>query len=248
MASQACIMVVDDQQDHLQAVQLILEGVGYEVIPQTSATEALMILQTETVDLILADIAMPHMNGYQLLEEVRRHPEWATIALVFLTARALDSDIRYGKSLGVDDYLTKPIQPEDLLATVEGKLRRRQQLEQSLKVESATPKYNLPIVVGQLLIDADRHQARLSEQPLALSVREFALLEYLARHVGHVVESRQLLQITHGFESDDAAEARELIRPLIRSLRHKLGCNEMEAGYIETIRGMGYRMVEPSEV
>ncbi|NOK57817.1 MAG: hypothetical protein GFH27_549287n121 [Chloroflexi bacterium AL-W] len=247
MTPHACIMVVDDQQDHLQAVQLILEGVGYDVILQTSAAEALNVLQTSEVDLILADIAMPHMNGYQLLDEVRRHAKWSTIAFVFLTARALDSDIRYGKSLGVDDYLTKPIQPEDLLATIEGKLRRRQHLEQSLKVEYASSSGDLPLVVGQLSIDPDRHQARLSAQPLALSVREFALLEYLARNVGHVVESRQLLQITHGFESADATEARELIRPLIRSLRHKLGCNEMEAGYIETIRGLGYRMVEPSE-
>lgn len=247
MTSHTCILVVDDQPDHLKAMQLILEGVGYGVVLCASAAEALQMLGKQPVDLILADIAMSHMNGYQLFDAVRKHHEWATIPFVFLTARALDSDIRYGKALGVDDYLTKPIQPEDLLATVEGKLRRRQHLVQSVGDEAPLAASGLSMIsAGRLQIDPDRHQAWLDGQLLTLSVREFVLLEYLARHLGHVVEIRELLQVTHGLTTDDAGEARELLRPFVRSVRRKLGYAAGEPGCIETIRGLGYRMVEPT--
>ena len=86
------------------------------------------MLKTQPVDLILADIAMPRMNGYQLYEQVRRDPRWVLIPFVFISARALDSDVRYGKALGVDDYLIKPFQLEDLLAVVAGRLRRAREL------------------------------------------------------------------------------------------------------------------------
>lgn len=247
MTPEACILIVDDQLDHLKAMQLILEGMGYQVMLCISATEALQTLQTRPADLILADIAMPHVNGYQLLEAVRKQPQWATIPFIFLTARALDSDIRYGKALGVDDYLTKPIQPEDLLAAIEGKLRRRQQLIQSLGTPAlAVVMPSSTLIVGDLQIDPDRHQAWLDGDELALSVREFALLAYLARHVGHVVETCDLLHVTHGLKTNDVAEARELLRPLIRSVRRKLGYATGESGCIETIRGLGYRLVEPA--
>lgn len=247
MTPEAHILVVDDQQDHLKAVQLILEGMSYHVIPCIHAAEALEILQAQPVDLILADIAMPHINGYQLFEEVRRHPEWATIPFIFLTARALDSDIRYGKAMGVDDYMTKPIQPEDLLATVEGKLRRHQELQQSIPAATATaPDTTAPLTVGVLQIDSAGHQIWFAGQPVKLSVREFSLLEYLARHVGQVVDTCDLLEVTHGVTTEDAQEARELLRPFVRSVRRKLGYGVGEPGCIETVRGLGYRLVEPT--
>ena len=124
METVASILVVDDQLDILDNIGLALEAEGYRVLTATDGVEALDVLQSQPVDLILADIAMPRMNGYQLCERVWKNPQWVAIPFVFLTARALDSDIRYGKALGVDDYLTKPIQPEDLLAAVRGRLRR----------------------------------------------------------------------------------------------------------------------------
>ena len=241
MSVEPHILVVDDQADHLQVVQLLLEGVGYRVTACGSGRAALRTLQSEPVDLILADVAMPQMNGYQLLDEVRRQPEWAAIPILFLTARALDSDIRYGKALGVDDYLTKPIQPEDLLAVVEGKLRRRRQLvESAAQLIRAEPSPGL--TVGQLHVDTERHEATMAGRPLALSVREFALLECLVRHAGHIVPARDLVHATHGLHLADPAEARELVRPLIRSLRQKLREPHGAPGDIETVRGLGYRM------
>lgn len=238
------IVLVDDQVDHLNAVQFMLEAVGYRVIACATGTECLRVLDAQSVDLILADVAMPQMNGYQLLDQVRKHPEWATIPFVFLTARALDSDIRYGKSLGVDDYLTKPIQPEDLLAVVEGKLRRSQQLRGS-GVRGAEESHPNAVHVGPLQIDTAHHRAWWSECLLSLSVREFALLAYLAQHADSVVSATDLVRVTHGLETTDADEARELIRPLIRSVRRKIEEAAGNAETIETVRGLGYRMLIP---
>ena len=131
MKTNISILVVDDEPNFLDNVRLALEAEGYRVLSAGNGVEALAVLHSQPVNLILADIAMPDMNGYQLYERVRERPQWLTIPFVFLTARKLDSDIRYGKELGVDGYLTKPVRAADLLAVVRGKLRRAQQLVQS---------------------------------------------------------------------------------------------------------------------
>ena len=131
MKTNISILVVDDEPNFLDNIRLALEAEGYRVLSAGNGVEALAVLHSQLVNLILADIAMPDMNGYQLYERVRERPQWLTIPFVFLTARKLDSDIRYGKELGVDGYLTKPIRAADLLAVVRGKLRRAQQLVQS---------------------------------------------------------------------------------------------------------------------
>src|SRR4051812_43325670 len=122
------ILVADDQPDLRAMISLTLESAGFQVLASGDGLEALATLQAQAVDLILADIAMPRMNGYQLYQRVCETPRWLAIPFIFLTARSLDSDIRYGKELGVDDYLIKPIEPEDLLAAVQGRLRRAAQL------------------------------------------------------------------------------------------------------------------------
>lgn len=137
------IMVVDDQRDFIDGVKLILEAEGFEVWTAANGQEALDSLlesfknrheQAEheqnhkfLPDLILADIMMPLMDGYGLHEKIRGNPFLNHIPFVFLTAKTDDSDVRHGKELGADDYLTKPCQPDDLLATVRGKLKRTTQ-------------------------------------------------------------------------------------------------------------------------
>ncbi|WP_129675033.1 response regulator transcription factor [Candidatus Chloroploca sp. Khr17] len=243
MKSMAAILIIDDQIEHLQAVQMLLEAEGYRVTLCTSASEALTILETEPINLILADVAMPQMNGYQLLETIRRRVEWTGIPLVYLTGRALDSDIRFGKALGADDYLTKPIQPEDLLAVVEGKLRRYAQLLQRTPVAQPSVAEQL-LRLGPLQIDPERHRAWLHDEELVLSAREFTLLTGLMRQAGRIMSARELVQITHNLDLDDTDEARELVRPLVRTLRQKLNLPLGQPGSIETVRGLGYRMLE----
>lgn len=236
------ILIVDDDLDILTNVELALETEGYQVLTAKDGLEALALLQSQSVHLILADIAMSQMNGYQLFEKVRQEPKWVAIPFVFLTARALDSDIRYGKELGVDDYLTKPLRVLDLLAAVRGKLRRADQLLESLpSLEVLSKAEDHIAVVGRLRIDSDQHRAWLGEEELKLSAKEFKVLEYLAHQKGKIVPPQELIQITHDLKTD-YVEAGLLLRPLILSVRRKLGASTGEMGAIENVRGIGYRL------
>ncbi|MCU0490501.1 MAG: response regulator transcription factor [Chloroflexaceae bacterium] len=242
MNNDAVILVADDQPDLLEMIEMTLETAGYHVLRALNGVEALNLLATHAVDLILADVSMPQMNGYQLYERVREHSEWIFIPFIFLSARTLDSDIRYGKELGADDYLTKPIEPEDLLAAVRGKLRRSRQMIVSAARSAGASKAS--ITVGRLKIDPDLHKAWLDGELLKLSAREFTLLEHLARQTERVTSSHELVRATHGIDTDDV-EAGVLLRPLIRSLRRKLGYDVGEIGGVENVRGVGYRLNLP---
>jgi DNA-binding response OmpR family regulator len=246
MLTMTTILLADDQPDLRAMLSLTLESAGFQVLRSSDGLEALAILQAHAVDLILADIAMPRLNGYQLYQRVRENPRWLAIPFIFLTARTLDSDIRYGKELGVDDYLTKPIEPEDLLAAVYGRLRRASQLAHLL-AQPAAPELadQRSISVGRLRIDSAQHRAWLDEQLIDLSAREFTLLEYLARRADTMVSPQELIHVTHGLETDDV-EAGSLLRPMIRSLRRKLGYAVGEMGCIENVRGVGYRLIAPA--
>jgi DNA-binding response OmpR family regulator len=245
MTQKDAILVVDDNAQLLSAVQRILEIEGYTVFTATDGAMALAALAELRPNLIIADIAMPHINGYQLHARVRQNPDWALIPFIFLTGRALDSDIRYGKEMGVDDYLIKPIEPEDLLVAVRGKLKRaRQWAHPHVRPEPLQKSPQDMLVVGALSLDVNERRAKLNEEPISLSTREFILLENLARRPGEVVPPEVLLKATHGFATN-ASEAGTFIRPLIRSLRRKLGYPSGELGCIETVRGWGYRLQPP---
>lgn len=245
METRASILAVDDEPALLDNIKQTLEEAGFRAPTARDGVEALAVLRSQPVDLILADIAMPRMNGYQLYERVRENPQWATVPFIFLTARTLDSDIHYGKELGVDDYLVKPFQIEDLLAAVRGKLRRARQLaEQATPLASPQALGSRSLTLGRLQIDPGQHRVWLDGQPIQLSAREFTVLECLARRAGDVVSPCELVQITHGL-STDHIEAGTLLRPLIRSLRRKLGYGAGEMGCIENVRGVGYRLVVP---
>ena len=242
------VLVVDDQEEIRENLELVLEAEGYFVLTAGDGREALELMSSQPVDLILADIAMPRMNGYQLFERVRENPQWVTVPFLFLTARALDSDIRYGKELGVDDYLTKPIQPEDVLAAVHGRLKRARQLAQITRHPAPTEAAASDVLdLGRLCIDPGQHQIRMDGELIKLSAREFVLLEYLAKRARQVVSPQELIRATHDLETDHV-EAGSLLRPLIRSLRRKLGYFVGEMGCIENVRGVGYRLIPPERL
>lgn len=247
MADKPQVLIVDDHNAVLENLALTLETSGYRALTALDGPGALRLLESEHVDLILADIAMPGMNGYQLLERVRQNPRWVPIPFVFLTARALDSDVRYGKELGADDYLTKPIDPEDLLSVVHGKLLRARQLAQAgvFYGDSPAPQTQM-LVVGALRLSLEQHRVWMHEQPVELSAREFAVVAHLVEHQGCAVSLQELIQLTHGLETNHV-EAGTLLRPVIRSIRRKLGYPVGEMGCIETVRGVGYRLVGDEE-
>jgi len=129
------ILVLDDNYDFLTNIELILEMEGYRVLAARSSAEALALLKQTTPDLIISDIMMPEMDGYEFYQHVRQSPELLSIPFIFLTAKGDREDIRFGKRLGVDDYLTKPLEPNDLLIAVESKLRRLREIKASSRQE-----------------------------------------------------------------------------------------------------------------
>jgi DNA-binding response OmpR family regulator len=239
------ILVVDDEEPLRGYITQCLDSDEYRVLTARNGVEALAILHAHPVDLIVADIAMPRMNGYQLYERVVENPEWVAIPFIFLTGRALDSDIRYAKELGVDDYLTKPFMPDDLLAAVRGKLLRMRRWTRFSARPVPPPAVSSSVLtLGELWIDTDQYQVLLSGRPIKLSAREFRLLECLARRPREVVPLQELVKATHALDTDPV-EAGGLLRPLIRSLRRKLGYNTGDMGCIQSVRGVGYRLIPP---
>lgn len=238
------ILIVEDDSALLLDLKTLLEAADYQVVAVSDGFAALAVLESQPIAMIISDIAMPRMNGYQLFGQVRANPNWITIPFLFLSARSLDSDIRYGKSLGVNDYLIKPIEAEDLWVAVANKLKRTQQLLQSVSGEPSaqTPADDI-LIVGRLRIEPSQYRVFMDNQLVQLSAREFALLEYMANQPGQVLSPQELVLATHQYNTD-YIEAGALIRPLIRSLRRKLGFSKGDDGCIENVRGIGYRLIE----
>jgi DNA-binding response OmpR family regulator len=261
MEQKKTILIVDDQQEILDNLKFALENEGFHALVAENASQALAALRRESIDLIISDIAMPQTNGYQLYDTVRRNMAWVEIPFIFLTARALDSDIRYGKELGVDDYITKPFTLDDLLSTIRGKLVRAEQLKE-VNIHSSelptTPIVYPPdvkakltasedeIAYGPLRVNTAQYRVFLNDTEVQLSVKEFALLEALAQAQGNVLSAQDLIIRTHQFDTDKL-EAGTLLRPLIRTLRRKLGYDVGEMGIIENVRGIGYRLRSGAE-
>ena len=126
MSKTKSLLLVDDNKDILFNLKIMLEGRGYDVLTATSGEQAFEILSTQGVipEVIISDIMMPNMNGYELFKAVSKHPQLNHIPFLFLTAKSTPEEVRLGKLLGVDDYITKPFNEEDLVASISGKINR----------------------------------------------------------------------------------------------------------------------------
>ena len=240
------ILVVEDNPDMTAALKLALEMEGYQVLTAADGLEALRILERVTLDLIVADIMMPRMNGYELYETTHQNERWLSIPFIFLTAKTDKEDIRLGKEMGVDDYLVKPVEKEDLIAAIRGKLKRVTELKAAAGAAQEGPEGPAPkgtLKIGDLVIDLDRHIVTVKGQPVHLTPTEFELLACLANNVDFVVSCQELVRQVHKYQCDDESEAREIIRPHIKNLRRKIEPDPTHYTYIINVRGVGYKLV-----
>ena len=221
------ILVVDDERNIVDLVRLYLEKEGLGVVAAADGEEALAIHARLDPDLVVLDLMLPKVDGYEVCRAIRRRGE---TPILMLTARADDVDAIVGLELGADDYVTKPFDPRLLVARVKAILRRTDGAARGMR----------PIEVGPLRIDPRRREATVGPRRLELRNREFELLAALARDPGVVHTRDMLLEDVWG--TDFPGETRT-VDVHVAEVRRKLGD---DGPRIETVRGVGYRLVPPS--
>ena len=223
------ILLVDDEEDVVEVVSHFLVQEGFNVEKAYDGEEALKKANAE-IDLIVLDIMLPGLNGYEVCRRLRSRVETETIPIIFLSAKSEEDDQVRGLMMGADDYLTKPVSPQVIVAHVKAVLRR------SGVEESRT------IQVDDLTIFEDEYRATLGGQDLGLTLTEFELLRYLVRHPRKAFTRQQLLETIW---KDAMMVTERTVDAHIKNLREKLGGF---AQHIQTVRGVGYRFVEDGSV
>ena len=218
------ILVVDDAPNIVELVRLYLEGAGYATVVATDGPTAVDLHRRLRPDLVVLDVMLPGMDGFEVCRAIRRE---ADTPVIMLTARTDDVDAIVGLELGADDYVTKPFNPRALVARVKAILRRT----------DGTVRLGRPIEVGSLRIDPRRREVVLGDVIVELRGREFDLLAALARDPGVVMSRDALLEDVWG--TDFPGETRT-IDVHVSEIRKKLG---PDGPVIESVRGIGYRLV-----
>ncbi len=219
------ILLVDDEPDIVEFLEYNLIQEGFEVIKAYDGIEALEKL-SEKPDLIILDVLMPKLDGYQTCKKIRENDQFKDTPVLFLTAKTSEVDEITGLNLGADDYVQKPISPKKLVARVKSNLRRLTALDPS--------KAN-KIKIGPLRIDRERYTVNLNGENLILPKKEFEILAYLASQPGKVFVRDKILTDVWG---TDIFVVERTVDVHVRKIREKLG---EYADLIETIKGVGYR-------
>jgi two-component system OmpR family response regulator len=225
----AKILIVEDDRNLLSTLKYNLQKEGYKTVTAVDGAEALDVARREKPDLILLDVMLPKLSGFEVCRILRQE---MTIPILMLTAKDEEVDKIVGLEIGADDYMTKPFSMRELLARLSAMLRRAGMVSQpEAKPES--------LKVGELEIDAGRHQAFLQGQPLELTPKEFELLLFLARNKGLVFSREQLLDKVWGY--DYAGETRT-VDVHVRWLRQKIETDPAKPRHLLTVRGTGYKL------
>ena len=220
------ILIVDDEKDILQMLAYNLEKEGYEVATAQSGKEALA-MDMQRIDLVLLDVMMPGMDGWEVCRQWKRAPDTTAIPIIFLTAKGAEMDEVIGLELGAEDYIIKPVSIQKLLARIRVALRKQQ--------APITHRESSAITVGALTIYPESYKISIDGKELELPRKEFETLLYLVEHRDKVVRRESLLKSIWG---EDVLVVDRTIDVHIRKIREKLGGY---SHYIETVKGVGYR-------
>jgi len=224
-ASKETILVVDDERNIVELARLYLEADGYRVVAAVDGREALSQVQETHPALVVLDLMLPEMDGWEVCRRLRA--ESADIPIIMLTARSDDVDKIVGLELGADDYLTKPFNPRELVARVRAVLRR----------SAAKTQVDRPLTLGDLSINPSAREVIIGGRPVHLRGKEFDLLHTLVQNRGIVLSRSQLLDLAWGY--DFYGDTRT-VDVHIGQVRRKL---EGSGVHIETVRGIGYKLV-----
>ncbi|MEJ5314003.1 MULTISPECIES: response regulator transcription factor [Anaerolinea] len=225
------ILVVDDEERMVRFIRLNLEHDGFQVISAYRGYEALEKVRTEMPDLVLLDVMLPDLDGFEVLRLIR---ESSNTPVIMLTAKGEEDDRVRGLELGADDYVTKPFSPRELVSRVRAVLRR-------VEAASLTAKNEIIEVDDRLKIDFGRREVWVEGKTVKLRPTEYRLLYHLVQNAGWVMTYEQLLTKVWGYEYRDEEH---YVRLYINYLRQKIEKDPSNPKYILTERGVGYRFVD----
>ena len=225
------ILVVDDTKNVQVLLSDFLTGQDFEVLTASDGREALQAVNESNPDLILLDIMMPNMDGYQFISHLRRE---SSIPVIMITAKQQEADVIHGFDLGADDYITKPFRLRELLVRMRAVLRR------AAPRESCQP----CLEIGDITLNRNKHEVRKQNEVVELTPLEFQILEMLMQSPGQVIRRAVLSMhlVENGFSDSEAT-----LKIHIRNLRLKLEDDLNQPRYIETVFGIGYRFIEAAE-
>jgi DNA-binding response OmpR family regulator len=223
MAVKHRILVIDDDRKLNRLLQEYLTPFGFEVLVAAHPEEGLRLLRTQAPELVVLDVMLPDISGFEVCRSIRQDH---AIPVIMLTARGEVTDRIVGLELGADDYLAKPFEPRELVARIQAVLRRS---VESPRLQTRS--------FGKLTVDFDKRSAFLEGKALFLTTNEFAALALLTRHPGRVLDRDQILQELRGIDSEAFNRSVDIT---ISRLRQKLGDDPKSPSYIKTVWGSGY--------
>lgn len=224
------ILIVDDEPGIIRLIAMYLEREGYQTVSARTGAEALDIVSNNPPALVVLDIMLPDIDGWEVCREIRRTSD---VPIIMLTAREGDEDKIVGLEIGADDYVTKPFVPRELVARVKAILRRAR----TAPAESSESRLDY----GELTIDTAKREVRLRGELVTLRAKEYDLLLELARRPGVVFTREKLLQDVWGYDFFGDSGT---IDVHVRRLRAKLNDDSSNPRFIETVWGVGYRLKE----
>lgn len=219
------ILIIEDDTSILRGLNDNLKYEGYTVFSETNGRKGLQLALERTSDLILLDIMLPDVNGYEICKKVKKAKP--NLPIIMITARGSEMDKVSGLDIGADDYITKPFSIPELLARVRAVLRRYMQ-------ENNSNEFSF----GEIKIDFKKFQAFKGSKEIKLSSKEFAILKYFIEHNGEAIHRHDLLNKVWGFESMPTTRT---VDNFILELRKKLENDPAHPKYITSVRGIGYR-------
>lgn len=223
------VLVVDDEDAVCDIIVDALHLADYRTLRAGDGAAALTILREQQPDLVILDVNMPRMTGFEVLERMRKA---GTITpVILLTARHSREDTVTGFRLGADDYVKKPFGLEELLLRVSAVLKR-----------TSGPEAEAEMRCGRVVMNLDTYQVTLGDEPIELSPTEFRLLRYLMENKNHVLSKQQILDAVWGIDFDSNTT---VVETFVSYLRKKLGHDEEQ--YLITVRGIGFKIVEPKK-
>ena len=232
------ILICDDDEDILSALQIYLSQEGYRIILAANGFEAVSVVESEVIHLIILDIMMPVMDGIEAAVKIRRI---SNVPILFLSAKSEDADRILGLDMGADDYITKPYNPAALLAHVRAALRRYARLGGLNKTPQTRDEKSGVYQTGDLILDDSKKLVTLNGRDVSLTAIEYNILKLLMSNMERVFSSSQIYEAVW---DEPAFYVSKTVSVHIRHIREKIEINPKEPQYLKVIYGLGYKVVK----